>query len=299
MREEKDMRVVNFGSLNIDYVYRVDHFVQPGETMSAQSLQIQCGGKGLNQSVALARAGVETWHAGLIGPEGHFLKETLDRAGVHTRFVEESAGSTGHAIIQVDSTGQNSILLHDGANGRLTPDFVTAVLDQFSAGDTVLLQNETSCVEEIIHQAARRGMRTAMNAAPANEKLVGLPLEALSWLLVNEVEGAFLAGTEAPEAILDTLAARYPETTVVLTLGEQGAAAARGGWRAWGPARKTAVVDTTAAGDTFTGYFLRRALEGGTLEEALSLAAAASALAVSRPGAADAVPGYEEVLQTL
>ena len=280
------MRVVNFGSLNIDYVYRVDHFVQPGETMSAQSLQIQCGGKGLNQSVALARAGVETWHAGLIGPEGHFLKETLDRAGVHTRFVEESAGSTGHAIIQVDSTGQNSILLHDGANGRLTPDFVTAVLDQFSAGDTVLLQNETSCVEEIIHQAARRGMRTAMNAAPANEKLVGLPLEALSWLLVNEVEGAFLAGTEAPEAILDTLAARYPETTVVLTLGEQGAAAARGGWRAWGPARKTAVVDTTAAGDTFTGYFLRRALEGGTLEEALSLAAAASALAVSRPGAA-------------
>ena len=156
------MRVVNFGSLNIDYVYRVDHFVQPGETMSAQSLQIQCGGKGLNQSVALARAGVETWHAGLIGPEGHFLKETLDRAGVHTRFVEESAGSTGHAIIQVDSTGQNSILLHDGANGRLTPDFVTAVLDQFSAGDTVLLQNETSCVEEIIHQAARRGMRTAM-----------------------------------------------------------------------------------------------------------------------------------------
>ena len=174
MREEKDMRVVNFGSLNIDYVYRVDHFVQPGETMSAQSLQIQCGGKGLNQSVALARAGVETWHAGLIGPEGHFLKETLDRAGVHTRFVEESAGSTGHAIIQVDSTGQNSILLHDGANGRLTPDFVTAVLDQFSAGDTVLLQNETSCVEEIIHQAARRGMRTAMNAAPANEKLVGL-----------------------------------------------------------------------------------------------------------------------------
>ena len=173
------------------------------------------------------------------------------------------------------------------------------IRDRFSAGDTVLLQNETSCVEEIIRQAARRGMRTAMNAAPANEKLEGLPLEALSWLLVNEVEGAFLAGTEAPEAILDTLAARYPETTVVLTLGEQGAAAARGTRRARVPARETAVVDTTAAGDTFTGYFLRRALEGGTLEEALSLAAAASALAVSRPGAADAVPGYEEVLRTL
>ena len=293
------MRVVNFGSLNIDYVYRVDHFVQPGETMSAQSLQIQCGGKGLNQSVALARAGVETWHAGRIGLEGRFLKETLDRAGVHTRFVEETAGSTGHAIIQVDSTGQNSILLHDGANGRLTPEFVTAVLDQFSAGDAVLLQNETSCAGDILREAARRGMRVAMNAAPANETLHGLPLEALSWLLVNEVEGAFLAGTEEPEAILDTLAERYPDTTVVLTLGEQGAAAARGSLRARVPARQTTVVDTTAAGDTFTGYFLRRALEGASLEEALTLAAAASALAVSRSGAADAVPGYAEVLAAL
>ena len=293
------MRVVNFGSLNIDYVYRVDHFVQPGETMSAQSLQIQCGGKGLNQSVALAQAGVETWHAGRIGPEGRFLKETLDRAGVHTRFVEETAGSTGHAIIQVDSTGQNSILLHDGANGRLTPDFVTAVLDQFSAGDTVLLQNETSCVEEIIRQAARRGMRTAMNAAPANEKLEGLPLEALSWLLVNEVEGAFLAGTEAPEAILDTLAARYPETTVVLTLGEQGASAARGTQRARVPARATAGVAPPPGGATVTRYLPGRARGGGPPGGRASLAAAASALAVSRPGAADAVPGYEEVLRTL
>ena len=295
MREEKDMRVVNFGSLNIDYVYRVDHFVQPGETMSAQSLQIQCGGKGLNQSVALARAGVETWHAGLIGPEGHFLKETLDRAGVHTRFVEESAGSTGHAIIQVDSTGQNSILLHDGANGRLTPDFVTAVLDQFSAGDTVLLQNETSCAGDILREAARRGMRVAMNAAPANETLHGLPLETLSWLLVNEVEGAFLAGTEEPEAILDTLAERYPDTTVVLTLGEQGAAAARGSLRARVPARQTTVVDTTAAGDTFLGYFLAGMLDKLDPAEALKRATFASALTIQSPGAADSIPTVDQV----
>ena len=182
------MRVVNFGSLNIDYVYRVDHFVRPGETMSAQSLQVQCGGKGLNQSVALARAGVETWHAGLIGPEGHFLKETLDRAGVHTRFVEETAGSTGHAIIQVDSTGQNSILLHDGANGRLTPEFVTAVLDQFSAGDTVLLQNETSCVEEIIRQAAQNAQEEARESADTRqgERQKQLEEEGMEIISVDE-----------------------------------------------------------------------------------------------------------------
>ena len=238
------MRILNFGSLNIDYVYQVDHFVQPGETMSAQSLRIQCGGKGLNQSVALARAGVETWHAGLIGPEGRFLRETLDQAGVRTQFVEERDGSTGHAIIQVAPDGQNSILLHDGANGRVTPDFVAAVLAHFGPGDALLLQNETSATADIIQEAVRRGLRVAMNAAPANEKLAGLPLERLTWLLVNEVEGAFLAGTEDPEAILDTLTARYPETTVVLTLGARapprpgaacGPGCRPGGYRWWTP----------------------------------------------------------------
>ena len=293
------MRILNFGSLNIDYVYQVDHFVQAGETMSARSLRIQCGGKGLNQSVALARAGVETWHAGLIGPEGRFLKETLDHAGVHTRFVEEREGGTGHAIIQVTPDGQNSILLHDGANGRVTPDFVSAVLSHFGPGDALLLQNETSAPADIIRGAVRRGLRVAMNAAPANEKLADLPLERLTWLLVNEVEGAFLAGTEDPAEILDTLTARYPETTVVLTLGSRGAAAAHGGLRVQVPARRVPVVDTTGAGDTFIGYFLRRALEGGSLEDALALATAAGALAVTRPGAASSVPDYQEVQNTL
>ena len=293
------MRILNFGSLNIDYVYQVDHFVRPGETMSARSLRIQCGGKGLNQSVALARAGVETWHAGLIGPEGRFLKETLDHAGVHTRFVEEREGGTGHAIIQVTPDGQNSILLHDGANGRVTPDFVSAVLSHFGPGDALLLQNETSAPADIIREAVRRGLRVAMNAAPANEKLADLPLERLTWLLVNEVEGAFLAGTEDPAEILDTLTARYPETTVVLTLGSRGAAAAHGGLRVQVPARRVPVVDTTGAGDTFIGYFLRRALEGGSLEDALALATAAGALAVTRPGAASSVPDYQEVQNML
>lgn len=293
------MRVLNFGSLNIDYVYRVDHFVRPGETMSALSMAVSCGGKGLNQSVALARAGAQTWHAGLIGAEGRFLRETLEQAGVHTEFLEETAGSTGHAIIQVDRTGQNSILLHDGANGKIAPDFIGRVLEQFGAGDTVLVQNETSCVGEILRRAAGRGMRVALNAAPANEKLAAVPMELVDWLIVNEVEGAFLAGTEDPEEILNVLTARYPRTAVVLTLGEKGSAAARGGERVRVPARTVRAVDTTGAGDTFIGFFLRRALEGGSMEESLTLAAAASAIAVTRPGAASSVPDYGEVIASL
>lgn len=288
------MRVLNFGSLNIDYVYQVDHFVQPGETMSSLSLQVNCGGKGLNQSVALARAGVEVWHAGCIGPEGEFLRDKLISAGVNTTFVRQMEGSTGHAIIQVDRSGQNSILLYDGANSRITEPFVDEVLEHFGPGDVVLLQNETSCVGYIMDRAAERGMRIALNAAPANEKLNDLPLEKLSWLLVNEVEGAFLAGTEDPEEIARVLTARYPATMLVLTLGTQGSLAAMGEMRVRMPARTVKAVDTTAAGDTFTGYFLRGVLDERSLEESLGLAAAASALAVTREGAADAVPAYDE-----
>ena len=288
------MRVLNFGSLNIDYVYQVDHFVQPGETMSSLSLQVNCGGKGLNQSVALARAGVEVWHAGCIGPEGEFLRDKLTSAGVNTTFVRQMEGSTGHAIIQVDRSGQNSILLYDGANSRITEPFVDEVLEHFGPGDVVLLQNETSCVGYIMDRAAERGMRIALNAAPANEKLNDLPLEKLSWLLVNEVEGAFLAGTEDPEEIARVLTARYPATMLVLTLGTQGSLAAMGEMRVRMPARTVKAVDTTAAGDTFTGYFLRGVLDERSLEESLGLAAAASALAVTREGAAGAVPAYDE-----
>lgn len=290
------MRVLNFGSLNIDYVYQVDHFVQPGETMSSLSLQVNCGGKGLNQSVALARAGVEVWHAGCIGPEGEFLRDKLTSTGVDTTFVRQVEGSTGHAIIQVDRSGQNSILLYDGANSRITESFVDQVLEHFAPGDVVLLQNETSCVGYIMDRAAALGMRIALNAAPANEKLNGLPLEKLSWLLVNEVEGAFLAGTEDPEKIARVLTARYPKTMLVLTLGVQGSLAALGQERVRMPARTVKAVDTTAAGDTFTGYFLRGVLDGRGLEESLGLAAAASALAVTRVGAADAVPAYDEAV---
>ena len=223
----------------------------------------------------------------------------LERVGVRTDLVEETAGSTGHAIIQVDRTGQNSILLHDGANGQITPAFAERVLAGFSAGDAVLVQNETSCVGEIIRRAARRGMRVALNAAPANEKLSDLPMEDVEWLLVNEVEGAYLVGTEDPEKILDVLTARYPAMTVVLTLGSRGSAAARGEERVRIPARPVRAVDTTGAGDTFTGYFLCRILEGGTLEEAMSMASVAGALAVTRPGAAASVPSRAEVLAAL
>ena len=289
------MRVLNIGSLNIDYVYRVERFARPGETLSAVSMQAGCGGKGLNQSAALARAGVETWHAGLIGAEGAFLREKLAAFGVHTELVRETGESTGHAVIQVDASGQNSILVYGGANRCLTEAFVDAALAGFGPGDWLLLQNETACVGYAAAQAKRRGLRVALNAAPADGSLWETPLELVDLLFVNETEGAFLAGAEVPEEIAAVLTARYPDTALVLTLGEDGALAAGCGRE---PVRAAAfrvpAVDTTAAGDTFTGFFLRGVLDGWPPEKCLRLAAAAAALAVTRRGAADSVPTYGE-----
>ena len=289
------MRVVNFGSLNIDYTYRVDAFVQPGETKAAQSLSVHCGGKGLNQSVALARAGAEVFHAGLVGADGAFLMEKLRQEGVDTRWVQQVEERSGHAIIQVDAAGQNCILLYPGTNHGLTEGYLDQVLGQFGPGDRVLLQNETNLVGTIIQKAAERGMLVAFNAAPMDAGVRDYPLEQVRWLLLNETEGAALSGQEDPQAIVDTLRRRYPQTAVVLTLGEQGSLYAGEEGQFFCPAQRVQAVDTTAAGDTFTGFFLQAVGQGKNPSQALEVATAASALAVTRPGAADSIPHWQEL----
>ena len=292
------MKVVNFGSLNIDYTYRVDDFVKPGETKAAASLTVNCGGKGLNQSVALARAGVSVWHAGFVGTEGTFLVEKLRESGVDTRWVQVVEQSSGHAIIQVTDEGQNCILIYTGTNGILTEAYVDQVLEACAPGDLVLLQNETNLVGTIMDKAKARGLGVAFNAAPMDGQVASYPLDKVDWLFVNETEGAALSGETDYSAIAASLRARYPRASVILTLGEEGSiyAGAEGTFSV--PARKVAPVDTTGAGDTFTGFFLKGILDDRGPEDALKLATAASAMAVTRPGAADSIPLLEEVLSS-
>lgn len=289
------MKVVNFGSLNIDYTYRVDDFVKPGETKASRSLAVNCGGKGLNQSAALARAGAEVWHAGFVGGEGAFLVEKLRSCGAHTEFIRTSEESSGHAIIQVSDSGQNCILIYAGTNGILTEAYVDEVLSHFAPGDVVLLQNETNLVGEIMEKAAARGLRVAFNAAPMDGKVLSYPLDKVDWLFVNETEGEALTGERDSAAIIAALRARLPRTAVILTLGEAGSLyAGEEGTFSMG-ACSVAAVDTTGAGDTFTGFFLRAALDGREPEECLRIAAVASAIAVTRPGAAASIPDWDEV----
>lgn len=290
------MSVLNFGSLNIDDVYSVEHFVRPGETISPLSYEQFPGGKGLNQSAALAKAGAKVCHAGLVGADGRFLKELLDSFGADTAYIEEGSAANGRAIIQVDRSGQNCIILFGGTNRMIEQSQIDRVFEQFHEGDWLLVQNELNATKELIEAGKRRGMTVVLNPSPFDEAVLDLPLHLVDWFLVNEIEGAALSGGKKnPDEILDGIRVRYPDSKTVLTLGKDGAAADNGTERAVHPIFDVPVADTTAAGDTFTGYFLASVLEGKTLPEALRTASAASALAVSKKGASVSIPVKAEV----
>ena len=292
-------RILNFGSLNLDQVYRVDTFVQPGETKSSLSLETHCGGKGLNQSVAAARAGAEVWHAGMIGCDGEMLYDKLRENGVNLQLLERSTSVSGHAIIQVDDRGQNCILLFGGTNQALTEAYLDRALDAFGSEGIVLVQNETNLVGSIIEKAHMRGLQIAINAAPMDEKVFTYLLELVDWLIVNEIEGASIAKCEREEDILPTLKKRYPSMNVLLTLGRRGAVCVRGEEQANIGIYPVNVVDTTAAGDTFLGYFLTEVIDQKSVSSALHIATAASSLCVQNMGAANSVPMREEVLAAI
>lgn len=293
------MPILNFGSLNIDHVYRVDNFVQPGETKHSKAYMINSGGKGLNQSIAAAKAGSQVFHAGMAGRNGGFLVEKLQVAGVNTSLMQASPEVSGHAIIQVADSGQNCILLYGGTNQMLSEAYIDQVLDAFGNEGLVLLQNETNLVGEIIEKAAGRGLKVALNAAPYSDQVNNYPINLLDWLIVNEVEGSGIVGGVADESLLQRLAGRFPQTGILLTLGSRGAQCVQNGHFASIGICKVQAVDTTAAGDTFSGYFLSGVLEGLSLAETLRLATAASALCVQRPGAADSIPTRAEVQQAM
>ncbi len=291
------MSILVFGSLNIDHVYQVEHLVRPGETLPSAEYRRFQGGKGANQSVALARAGADVFHAGRIGPEGLWLRDAIAAEGVNVTHVGLDNQPTGHAIIQVDPAGENSILLYGGANLTVTSDDAHYVLSHFGEGDWLLLQNEISSLPAIMREASERELTVAFNPAPMTPEVLSYPLDGVSLFVVNQTEGAALAEIEdaSPETVVGALQARFPDAAILLTLGGDGSLYSRGGERIRTPAQAVEAVDTTAAGDTFTGYFLAELLAGESVGQALSLASRAAALCVTRPGAADSIPQRSEI----
>jgi ribokinase len=292
------MRILNYGSLNIDFVYQVPHIVRPGETIHGGDFKTYAGGKGANQSVALARAGAEIWHAGKIGEDGLWLKDLLEQSGVHAEFIHKYAGPTGHTFIQVSPEGQNAIVLYSGGNYKNSVQEVDATLSCFAAGDYLVLQNEINLVPELMEKAHAKGLRICLNPAPFTENIKSWPLEKLELLIVNEIEAESLAGVVGNyETILDVLVEKYPGVRVLLTLGAEGSIYGRNAERirVQIPALGLPVVDTTAAGDTYFGYFLKTMISGKSIHQAMVTASLAAYLTVSRPGAMSSIPYAAEV----
>lgn len=291
------MKVLNFGSLNIDSVYSVNHIVTPGETISATMLEKFPGGKGLNQSIALAQAGAKVYHAGMVGGDGKMLIDTLEVKGVCTDYVKMLHDkATGNAIIQVDDNGQNSIVLFEGTNGLITTSFIDEVLGNFEGKDVLLLQNEISELSYLIGQAERKGMYIVLNPSPYNEKIKRKDLAKVNMIFINEIEGMQITGEQNYQEILKATKDQFPQIEIVLTIGKDGAYYQNNHQNFYHKSYSVEAVDTTAAGDTFTGYFLEEYLRTGNGEAALGRACAAAAISVTRKGAAESIPDRETVL---
>ncbi|MGD1816346.1 MAG: ribokinase [Pleomorphochaeta sp.] len=293
------MKILNYGSLNIDYVYKVDHFVMAGETQSSLQRTIFPGGKGLNQSVALANAGADTYHAGAIGKEdGAFLKNLLSDSNVNVDFVREFDSPTGHTIIQVNKKGNNCILLYPGANHKQEEAYIESVFESFDKGDYVVLQNEINNIKFIMDLAHKKEMIICFNPSPFNEKISELNLNYVDYFLLNEIEAAMMCNCDLDtpkDQLIEILKKNYPSSKFVLTLGKAGVVYFDDKNSFEHGIYDVPVVDTTAAGDTFTGFFIASISNGVAIDEALRLASIASSIAVSKNGAAVSIPKIDEV----
>lgn len=293
------MKVLNIGSMNLDHVYTVDHIVEPGETQSSTQLQLFLGGKGMNQSVALAKAGVEVYQGGMIGADGGVFLDACWEYGIHADYIRTVDARTGHAIIQIDKNAQNCILLYGGANQALTEAYVDEVISQFDSGDILLLQNEVNLLPYIVDRGYAQGMKIVLNPSPFDDKLKAVDMTKISLFLLNEIEGYQLTGCREPDAIIDSIRERFPHAAVVLTLGSDGAVYADQSCKHFQPIFPVKAVDTTAAGDTFTGYFIAGLAQGMEIPDILRMSAKASSIAVSRAGAVPSIPYRDEVIASL
>lgn len=285
------MTIFNLGSINVDLFYRVPHLPGPGETLAARSFQRGLGGKGTNMSVAAARAAARCVHIGAVGADGAWTVDRLTEYGVFTQFIRTLTMDTGNALIAIDDAGENNIILYPGANQAIPQDHIAAALQDATSSDIFLTQNETNGQREAAELASAKGMRVAYAAAPFDAQAVQAVLPLLDMLFLNAVEARQLQ--EATGLAPDKL----PVRDVIVTLGGEGAR-----WHNTDTgetqefaAIKVTPVDTTGAGDTFTGYVLAGLDRGLTMAQSINQAMIAGAIMVTREGTADVIPDLRDV----
>lgn len=292
------MKVLNFGSLNFDRTYEVSSFVEAGQTISSQKFSIFLGGKGLNQSVALSNGGSQVYHIGVRGPDGLEFVAFLEEHGVNTDFIFESDTYSGHAVIQINSKGENAIVVEGGSNVELSKEHIDTVFEKFQHEQClVLAQNEISNLNYIMSKAKEYGHTLYLNPSPMDENLLNAPLELVDYFILNETEALSLTSSSEHELSIKKIKQLYPESQVILTLGEKGVMFFDGERLVKQAAYPTTVVDTTCAGDTFTGYVIGGINQGESIEKSLQRASIASSLCIEIKGAANSIPKLTDVME--
>lgn len=289
------MKILNFGSVNIDLNFKVDHIVRPGETISSINFSQSPGGKGLNQSIALSNVNNNIYHAGKYGQDGEFIKKILEDNGVNTKFLEKSQKNTGNALIQIDKNGENSIVLYKGANYDIDENFVDKVLENFSKGDCLVLQNEISSLKYIIEKAYNKKMKICLNPSPINEVIFDLDLSKLDFLILNETEAKDISKHSNKDEIIKFFRKTYPNLKIILTLGSKGSIYFDKNQLIKQKPYLVKAIDTTGAGDTFMGYFVCLYFAGNSIANSLNLASKASALACTKNGSQDSIPDLKDL----
>ncbi|HQO68992.1 MAG TPA: ribokinase [Clostridia bacterium] len=284
------MRILNIGSMNIDYVYKVEHIVSEGETQNVLLVETNVGGKGLNQSVAATRAGGTVFHAGMIGKEGKILVDFLKKSEVDISLVSLCEKDQGHAVIQVDKQGRNSILVYGGSNKMITKEYIDKVLEEFSSEDILMVNNEVSEAEYMLKKAHEKKMKTVFNASPIDNILFNMDLNNVTYLVVNESEGEALSGEKEPKMMLESILHKYHDIRIILTLGPDGSMYRDKEKTINQGSYKVEAKDTTAAGDTYMGYFTAGIAKGLKAEDCMKMASMAAAIAVTKHGAAETIP---------
>ena len=284
------MKILNFGSINKDFFYSVNDFVKPGETISSIRYNIKIGGKGLNQSVGISKAGQKIYHAGIINKDDTFILDKLKKWNINCENILLSNNPTGHAIIQVDKKGENSIIIHGGANHDVDIKFIKSVLSKFDSGDILVLQNEINNTKEIIDRAHHKKMKIVFNPAPFNNEILSYDLNKISTLILNQTEGEALSKEKKPDGILKVLNSKFNNTEIILTLGEKGSLYSFKDELVKIKAHKLDTVDTTGAGDTFIGYYVAGIASKKSKKDNLNRASEAAAIATTKLGGAESIP---------
>lgn len=294
-----DIKILNFGSLNIDKIYEVDEIGKEGETISSSSFEETIGGKGLNQTVAIHRAGGDVYHAGLVGNSDSKILLDFIRDNKINSLIEKTQGPSGHAVIQIDREGGNSIMVNGGSNHKISSEYVDRIMENFSKGDFLIIQNEINANPYIIEKAKEKGMVIFLNPSPIDDRINDIDLNLIDYILINENEGEKLTGRFLAEDIISYFKTNYPQLGVILTLGVGGGVYAKDKDYISFKAHLVEVVDSTGAGDTFLGYFVASLSNGKDIEESLDLASLAASMTCKKKGAARAIPSIDEVLEAM